>query len=479
MDDLLYILGELVPELERRLVSTEDEAKLPPSSFKLWFGDFNLVSLNENEAIFTTPNPLRKSILNGKYKGIISETLKDILSFEVEIKILTESEYSSDKTVTPKDVPSTDAVNELLEVSKPEKIKDISEEDIAESINSRNDSTKKSLTESYTFDNFVEGDSNKLARAACMAVAREPNTYNPLFIYGHSGLGKTHLLYAVVNYMKEHHPDLNIVYKRCDNFLNELIVAIHQGTTDEFKKMYRKADVLLIDDVQFLAGKVQTQEEFFYTFSYLYEFEKQIILTSDRPPKEIQPLNERLLTRFEGGLLADVQPPSFELRIAIIKKKCESLGLEVSNEIIEYMAERLHNNIRQIEGVLKKLYAVSSLTGAEITKKKVNEIISIIDPGNIPTDALIERVLNAVSEKYDVKVEEMKSKRKNEKVVNARHVAIYLIRKLTELPLKDIGAVFGRDHSTIISSIEKVDSNIKTINNYEEDIERLIKQIKG
>lgn len=479
MNDLLYILGELISELERRLVSTEDETKLPPSSFKLWFGDLNLVSLTESEAIFTTPNPLRKSILNGKYKDVIAAALKDIIAFPVEVKILAESEYVPEQTLNKKDEPINDAVTEPYKNDNEDNSKDFSEEDIAESITSKKDSGKKSLIEGYTFENFVEGSSNKFARAACMAVAREPNTYNPLFIYGHSGLGKTHLLYAVVNYMKENHPDLNIVYKRCNNFLDELIQAIHSGTTDDFKKMYRKADVLLIDDVQFLAGKEQTQEEFFYTFSYLYEFEKQIILTSDRPPKEIQPLNERLLTRFEGGLLADVQPPSFELRIAIIKKKSEDLGLKISNDIIEYMAERLHNNIRQIEGVLKKLYAVSSLTGVEVTKKKVNEIISIIDPGNIPTDALIERVLNAVSESYDVKIEEMKSKKKNEKVAKARQIAMYLIRKLTELPLKDIGSVFGRDHSTVISSIEKVESNIKTINNYEEDIDRLIKEIKG
>ena len=478
MNDLLDILSVLIPELERRLVSTEDETKLPPSSFKLWFGDFNLVSLSDSEAVFTTPNPLRKSILNGKYRAVVASALKDILGFAVEVKILSEAEFSPESEKEEEEIPKAEPKNEPAETDEV-KPRDLSEEDIAESITIKKESGRKSLIEGYTFDNFVEGSSNKFARAACMAVAREPNTYNPLFIYGHSGLGKTHLLYAVINYMKENHPDLNIVYKRCNNFLDELILAIRSGTTDEFKERYRKADVLLIDDVQFLAGKEQTQEEFFYTFSYLYEYEKQIILTSDRPPKEIQPLNERLLTRFEGGLLADVQPPSFELRIAIIKKKSEALGLNISNEIIEYMAERLHNNIRQIEGVLKKLYAVSSLTGVEVTKKKVNEIISIIDPGNIPTDALIERVLNTVSEHYDVKVEEMKSKKKNEKVAKARHVAIYLIRKLTDLPLKDIGNVFGRDHSTVISSIEKVDSNIKTINNYEEDIERMIKEIKG
>ena len=222
-----------------------------------------------------------------------------------------------------------------------------------------------------------------------------------------------------------------------------------------------------------------TQEEFFHTFSALYEAEKQIILTSDRPPLEIKPLEDRLRTRFEGGLLADVQPPSFELRIAIIKQKADTMGLTISNELIEYMAERLQNNIRQIEGVLKRIYAVHSLTSAEVTKEKIDEVISIIDPGNIPTDALIEKILSAVSKAYSVPVDQMKSKKRTDNVTNARHVAIYLIKQLTELTLKEIGAIFGRDHSTVVFSIEKVDKNIKTVNNYEAEINRLIKEIKG
>ena len=225
--------------------------------------------------------------------------------------------------------------------------------------------------------------------------------------------------------------------------------------------------------------RIPTQEEFFHTFSALYESDKQIILTSDRPPMEIKPLEDRLRTRFEGGLLADVQPPSFELRIAIIKQKADAMGLSVSNELVEYMAERLQNNIRQIEGVLKRIYAVYSLTSAEVTKEKIDEVISIIDPGNIPTDALIEKILSAVSKAYGVSSDEMKSKKRTDNITNARHVAIYLIKQLTELTLKEIGAIFGRDHSTVVFSVEKVGKNIKTINNYELEINRLIKEIKG
>ncbi len=471
MSDLLEITKAFLEELQSRLVSGGSDHSLPPSSFKLWFGDFSLVKLDESCAVFTTPNDLRKNILIGKYGDLIKSTLCDILGFSVEVSIYTEGEFS-DFSKGDKDTSSSSS----LSSEEGEKFYDYSERDISESISDT--SGNASLLDGYTFDNFVEGSSNKFAKAACMAVADEPNTYNPLFIYGHSGLGKTHLLYAVINHMKKKHPELKIVYKRCSSFLEELIAAIRAGTTNEFKEFYRTADVLLIDDVQFLAGKEQTQEEFFITFSYLYESEKQIILTSDRPPKEINPLNERIMTRFEGGLLADVQPPSLELRIAIIKKKSEDMGLSLSDEIVEYMAERLHSNVRQIEGVLKKLYALYSLSGADITKKKINEVISIIDPGNVPIDTIIERVLHVVSEKYDVKIDELKSKKRGEKIAGARHVAIYLIKKITDLTLKEIGNIFSRDHATVISSIEKVESNIKTKNNYEEDIQSLLDLVK-
>jgi chromosomal replication initiator protein len=279
--------------------------------------------------------------------------------------------------------------------------------------------------------------------------------------------------------MKKNHQGLKIIYRTCESFMNELIESIGNHNTAHFKEKYRSADVLLIDDIQFISGKESTQEEFFHTFSALYESEKQIILTSDRPPMEIKPLTDRLRTRFEGGLLADVQPPSFELRTAIIRKKSDLMGLDVSNDLVNYMAERLNSNIRQLEGVLKKLYAISSLTGAEVTKDSIDQVISIVDPGNIPTDAMIERILQSVSKKYGISIDDLKSKKKNDSIANARHVAIYIIRKLTELSLKDTGKIFSRDHSTVLSSIGKVEINIKTVNNYESEINALIKEIRG
>jgi len=462
MDELTGIVSAMLPEIEIRMNAA-------PSIFKLWFEDFKLISLDDTKAVFTTPTTLRKNILSSKYMSVIKGTLEDVIGFSVEIEIKALDEKNKIDREPPEDIYIEPMPKKADEEDK--------EEIITESIN--DPSGKRSLISGYTFENFVEGSSNKFARAACMAVAREPNTYNPLFIYGHSGLGKTHLLYAVINYMKKNHPELRIVYKKCENFLDELITAIRNGTTSEFKEKYRSADVLLIDDIQFLAGKEQTQEEFFHTFNALYEADKQIILTSDRPPKEIKPLEDRLRTRFEGGLLADVQPPSFELRIAIIKKKADSMGLVVSNELIEYMAERLQNNIRQIEGVLKKIYAIYSLTSSEVTKDNIDEAISIIDPGNIPTDALVEKIIFSVSKAYGVDVESMKSKKKTNNIANARHIAIYIIKKMTELTLKEIGAIFNRDHATVISSIDKVERNMSTVNNYEKEINRIIKEIKG
>ena len=470
MDELSSISGLLLSSLEEKMSAT-------PSIFKLWFDEFRLASLTDNLAVFTTPSAIKKNILSTKYFKLINETLEEAIGFPLEVNIMTVEEFKNPGSMA-QEKPSV-VVTPYYD-NYEQKTRDEEEEEekiITESITSPN--YKRTLLDDYTFENFVEGSSNKFAKAACYAVAKEPNTYNPLFIYGNSGLGKTHLLYAVINHMKKNHPGINIVYKKCESFLEELIRAIRNGSTTAFKEKYRSCDVLLIDDIQFLAGKEQTQEEFFHTFSALYESDKQIILTSDRPPKEIKPLEDRLRTRFEGGLLADVQPPSFELRIAIIKKKADAMGLTISNELVEYMAERLQNNIRQIEGVLKRIYAVYSLTSAEVTKEKIDEVISIIDPGNIPTDALIEKILSTVSRAYGVPEDQMKSKKRTDTIANARHVAIYLIKQMTELTLKEIGAIFGRDYSTVISSIDKVEKNIKTINNYENDINRLTKEIKG
>lgn len=467
-------MSEITPLLEKRV-------DLAPSIFKLWFGEMKLVSLSETTAVFTTPTTLKKRILQNKYAEIIKQIMESVIGFPINIKIIAETEPRPVEDILDSETEQITA--EPQEKKEEDTEADADEDDyleeqlISDIINTP--TYKRTILDEYTFENFVEGSSNKFARAACYAVAKEPNTYNPLFIYGNSGLGKTHLLYAIINYIRKNHYGMKIIYKKCETFLDELIKAIKKGSTASFKEKYRSADILLIDDIQFLAGKEGTQEEFFHTFSALYESDKQIILTSDRPPREIKPLEDRLRTRFEGGLLADVQPPNFELRIAIIKKKADTMGLTISNDLVEYMAERLQNNIRQIEGVLKRLYAIYSLTSTPVTKESIDEVISIIDPDNIPTDALVERILIAVSKAYGIPVEHMKSKKKTDNVASARHIAIYIIKQMTELTLKEVGAIFGRDHSTVISSIDKVDRNIKTVNNYENEINRIMKEVRG
>lgn len=465
-DELQDIIDAMMPLLEEKVNTA-------PSTFKLWFSDLSLLSLNEEEAVFSTPTSLRRRILTTKFSDVLKETLEEIIGFRVNISFFCSEEEE-------KRLAAEQAKIDLMLTEEERRENEAREHIIKSILQESSDPDKKTVLDEYTFANFIEGASNKFAKAACLAVANTPATdFNPLFIHGNSGLGKTHLLCAVINHMREKYPRLKIVYKKCEDFMNELISAISTYSTQEFKEKYRGADVLLIDDIQFIAGKVSTQEEFFHTFSYLYESNKQIILTSDRPPNEIKPLEDRLRSRFEGGLIADIQPPSPELRSAIIKKKSGLLGLPIDNELVEYMASRLHENIRQIEGVIKKLSAMHSMTGAAVTKSSIDEAISVIDPGNVPVDILIDKIISTVSKYYGVTVEEIKSNKRTDAVANARHIAIYIIRKLTEKSFKEIGAIFSRDHSTIMASCERVSTNIKTMIKTDSDIKKIIKEIKG
>ncbi len=446
-------------------------------SFKLWFPDLKLVDLTDDTAFFTTPSNIRYKILTTKFLPLIKSFLSDIIGFEIDNVIITSTQSNADFEDSSPQIVNEQTAEEREEALEREKeIKNFLNNSKPENTNSSNNT---SIITDYTFENFIEGESNKLAKVSCMAVAMEPGTiYNPLFIYGNSGLGKTHLLYAVINDIRKNHPNLKIVYKKSEDFTNELIDAIYKRETAAFKEKYRKVDVLLIDDIQFIANKEQTQEEFFHTFNALVENNKQIILTSDRPPKDIRPLEDRLRTRFEGGLLADVQKPSFELRIAIIKKKASQFNIIINDDLVSYMAERFQHDIRQIEGAIKKLYAISSLTGKEISKEDIDNVIIQIDPGNIPTDALIEKILIAVSKNFDVSVEDIKSSKRYDSVVNARQVAVYIIREITNLPLKKIGEIMGKNHATIMYSIEKCKENMLTKRKFGANVNSIIAEIK-
>ena len=472
MDELNTILEEFLSLIEEKINTSK-------STFNLWFGNLKLASLNEKEAVFLAPSPLKKKILVQKYFNFINETLEEVLGFSVEIKIESEKDPEKDFPLVPSYLDEINKVS--VEDAEERKIRDSKKSEMITDFLSGNPQNKKSVIQEYTFDNFIEGESNKFARAACFAVASDPtaNQYNPLFIHGNSGLGKTHLLYAIMNHLRKNNPDLKIVYKKSEEFISELVAAINSNQTFLFKEKYRAADVLLIDDIQSIAGKEATQEEIFNTFNILYENEKQIVLTSDRPPKEIKPLTDRLRTRFEMGLIADVQPPSIELRSAIILKKSKALGLEIPENLIYYIAERLVSNIRQVEGVITKLYAMKTFSGTAITKSVIDEAISVVDPGNIPTDVLVERILSIVCKHYGVSIEDVKSKKKTGNIVKVRQIAAHIIKNITTLTLDEIGQVLGgRNHATIIYSIEQAELMMKTVKNKEAEILGLIKEIK-
>lgn len=474
------------------LVDVELQKHFSDTTRHLWFGDLSLVYIDDSRAILMGNSEFKRNIIEKRYLGVIEDAFEAVLGFRVSVSLRLSSEQNSvNSGNTGVAAPATyDADNRVnidssinLDGSKntersiiPDSVNVIINKDrsgISASGNIKLDphSTDPFSYErepddfmyrsEYTFENFVVGNSNKFAHAACTAVANNPGAaYNPLFIYGQSGLGKTHLMYAVTNRIQKRNPRINIIYIKGEDFTNQLIEAIAKKSTSAFRDRYRNADVLLIDDVQFIAGKESTQEEFFHTFNALYENQKQIILTSDRPPKDIKTLEERLRTRFEWGLLADIQPPDMELRAAIIKQKIENLGVEVPNEVVTILSEKLKGSIRQIEGAIKRLGALSFLSGEPITAELAARSLSDIISGDVPLRSKIDRVIEVVSTKYGVSKEDLLGKKRTKEVAMARHIAIYLLRKKTDMSLPAIGAEFGRDHTTILSSCGVIEREI-------------------
>ena len=343
------------------------------------------------------------------------------------------------------------------------------------------DETSADAGYEFTFDTFIIGSSNKFAHAASMAVAQNPaSAYNPLFIYGNSGLGKTHLLYAIGNEIHKNHPDYKVIYIKGEDFANEIIQSILNKTTAQFRQKYRQTDVLLVDDVQFIGGKDSTQEEFFHTFDALYDAKKQIVLTSDRPPKEIKVLTERLRGRFEMGLLADIQAPDFETRMAIIKRKAEIIGLDLNDDLCEYIANKLKTNIRQLEGVVKKLMARYNLTKEKPTLSIVNESISDILNDDTPPELTVEKIVDEVSRTFGVNSDDLRSQKSRRANINKpRQIAIYIVRELTTLSMENIGKEFGNRHySTIVYTVQQVEKDIKNDPSLRETVEDIIKNIR-
>ena len=432
------------------------------SSMELCFGDMIIDSFDGNELVMSTPHYLRHKQITRDYMGNLGEKFASYLGYKVKITV----NYSGE---------SSEKVKERI-------LRQINglppEEADAPKKDTFVGGTLPPFNFEYTFDNFIVGNSNKFAHAACWAVSERPALdYNPLFIYGPSGLGKTHLLYAITNAMKKKNPDLKVIYIKGEDFTNQMIESLAQQAMPKFRNKYRSCDMLLIDDIQFIAGKVSTQEEFFHTFNALFEERKQIILTSDRPPRDIKTLEERLKTRFEWGLIADIQPPDMELRVAIIKKKAEQVNVTLPEDVLTFLSENLRSNIRQIEGAIKKLGAMSFLSGRKITMELAKGCISELLGGAEPTSVTVDKVFSAVYKRYNIKKEEIIGTRRTKEIAAARHIAIYLVRTITEMSLPNIGKIFNRDHSTVLSSIEAAEKKLRNDPILEIEINEMIKEV--
>lgn len=337
------------------------------------------------------------------------------------------------------------------------------------------------LNKKYSFDNFVIGKSNNFAHAACVSVAENPaNKYNPLFIYGSSGLGKTHLMHAIGNFIVENNPDLKPMYVSSEQFTNELVEALRRDTTPEFRKKYRNVDLLLVDDIQFLTGKEGIQEEFFHTFNALHQSDKQIVVTSDKPPNELKGLEERIITRLGGGLIADIKTPDFETRTAILRNKNEIENFRIDNEVLNFIAENIDSNIRELEGALLKIIAYSNLMGTEVTLDLAQTVLKDIihEKKKIIIDSA--RIKKIVASEYGITIEDIDSKKRPKNIAYPRQIAMYLTREMTNLSLPKIGAEFGgRDHTTVIHAVDKIQSELKKNFNTKRKISELKNLIKG
>lgn len=455
--------------------------EVPVSNIDLWYRPLELISFENNVIKFTCNSAVKTRVINERHLDRIRKGFEEFLGFEVDVEV----KFVKDET-SPSISKFSQVVNTLSKSNATLPNVDHEVEVGSDSFPIRSE---------YTFENFIVGKSNTFAHAACYGVADNPaclesdrlsggreiehSPYNPLFIYGPSGLGKTHLLHAIINRIVSRIPDVKILYVKCEDFTNQLIEHLSRNAMAEFKDKYRNCDVLLIDDIQFLAGKTSTQEEFFHTFNALYEDNKQIILTSDRPPKEIQPLEDRIITRFEWGLLADIQPPDLELRLAIIKKKAEQVGIDLPEESLDYLAENLRSNVRQIEGAIKKLAAFKFLSGQHISFDLVKQAVSVYADGDEPVSVTVDKIFEIVEKAYGITKEEILSENRKKEIAFARHIVTYLIKELTDMSYPKIAKLLGRkNHSTCISSFNHVEDQLKSDSKYAAEVNSLRKEIE-
>ena len=400
---------------------------LSDTTIKTWFDEVDIVTMEDSAIVLHCGNDFKKSVIESRFMGHIKSALKDTFSADLEVKLLDDEQLAAYHGVRPDQPDGPEG------------------------------------SDGFTFETYVVGPQNKMAYAAARSVAETPGkNYNPLFIYGDSGLGKTHLLYAIHHQTHKLHPESKIVYIKGDQFINEFIELVRAGRGDEFRAKYRDADMLLVDDIQFVAGKEQVQNEFFHTFNTLYEGGKQIVLTSDRPPKEMSLLDDRLRTRFEWGLMADVAPPDYETRLAIIRNKAALIGIKLPDKVMDYIAENVTANVRQIEGTLNKILAYRDLLGDRVDEETVSRAIEdMLKKSNeyVPTPSVI---INYIGKYFDIDEEMIRGQNRGREMTNARQIAMYLIRRMTNLSLNEIGKEFeDRDHTTVLHSLDKVEKQMR------------------
>ncbi|HBV68554.1 MAG TPA: chromosomal replication initiator protein DnaA [Clostridiales bacterium] len=424
-------------------------------SFNTWFKPLNIVAYKDNTIYLETADEFLKNTLKKRHYNFLKNAFTYVLKKDTEL-IFTIPGENIDKEEIRKNtsVNSTDEDNAL--------------------------SNGRKLNPKYRFDNFIIGNSNRFAHAASLAVAEAPATaYNPLFLYGGVGLGKTHLMHAIGHYILDNNPDAYVLYVTSEKFTNDLINSIKDGSNEEFRNTYRKADVLLVDDIQFIAGKESTQEEFFHTFNALHEANKQIIVSSDNPPSEIPTLEDRLRSRFEWGLIADIQPPDYETRIAILRKKAEAENYNVPDDVISYIAQNIQSNIRKLEGALIRIYAYASLTNKkEVSLELAQEALKHLISNN--KKITLTDIKEVVANYYNISLEDLVSKKKTKNIAYPRQVAMYIARKLTDYSLPKLGEEFGgRDHSTVLHAYNKVEEDIESSQEVKKNVDDLISMLNN
>src|SRR6056297_2962700 len=448
----------------------EVKEKLSNPSFKTWFSNTKPVDLkDDNILMIEVPNDFIKDWIETRYNELITDIIQNLTDTNLKCRFYTEEELNE--------------LNEVEEDNKEEVEEDSEEKNENKKNIKRNEyNINNNLNPKYSFDSFVVGNGNRFAHAASLAVAEAPaKAYNPLFLYGDVGLGKTHLMQAIAHYILKHNPDNKVVYVSSETFTNELINAIKDDRTSSFRNKYRNIDILLVDDIQFLANKERTQEEFFHTFNSLHESNRQLIISSDRPPKEIPTLEERLRSRFEWGLITDIQKPDLETRIAILRKKADLENLKIPNEVVIYIADNIQSNIRELEGALIKVIAYSSLVDKEIDIDLAESALKdLIVKEEEPREVNIDLIKEVVVDYYNLKEEDMTSKKRTQKIAFPRQIAMYLSRELTDLSLPHIGEEFGgRDHTTVIHAYNKIEKRIEEDQEFAKVTNKIIARINN